>query len=559
MEIENLVKRSLPVSELLSLLEASDFELAMRLKMDPRQDDVYGRTKEVAGKMVRRRAAHLLLRKLGPAQYLDSERILDAIDRERMTYRIQYLSQQMKETGPIVNKGVDGFLKKAGDYRPERAIITGLGGSGIGALMAVELLNNMGYFIPVEIRRDYPGRHMQVGPSTLMILCSFSGNTEETLFAYECAIKESAQVICIATGGVLKEQATSRGHTFIEIPIKNGFKGAQVIQTPRESVGFSLMIFLSIFSRLGLATRDGSGFNVDELDLNHVSGKIDRLDEMWGPGIPFDRNLAKQAALYFMYGSKDSEGFDPSSLRIPVIIVDSSNASLGVRIENQFGESVEGFIKVLTFAEDIHNEIEALASLALEPKFLNERPPYAFIALRSADEAGRATQRLNKTLEELFQKNGIDYLSLEAEGDTPFERKLYLLKLLDYIRAYACLLRGSKPLPVPFMDRMKRIMWSCPTVEDEHLLDLLSDNDRIWTVEELERNEDRGISAYPLLRANLKRLKNADLIRIDEVGRITITKRGEMSRCPINRQQHQTVVKSDVKRRKRCNSPGFQG
>ena len=62
-------------------------------------------------------------------------------------------------------------------------VVTGLGGSAIGGdLLRVYTAGKMA--VPVIVNRDYvlPGF---VGPDTLVFAVSYSGNTEETLSAYE--------------------------------------------------------------------------------------------------------------------------------------------------------------------------------------------------------------------------------------------------------------------------------------------------------------------------------------------------------------------------------------
>src|SRR3546814_9887227 len=92
--------------------------------------------------------------------------------------------------------------------RPPRVLLVGLGGSAIGADVAATIAMDLSA-TPVQVIRNY---HLPpLTPDTLVILCSFSGNTEETLAAFEGVERAGGRGIAITTGGVLKER--SEEHT----------------------------------------------------------------------------------------------------------------------------------------------------------------------------------------------------------------------------------------------------------------------------------------------------------------------------------------------------------
>jgi len=87
-------------------------------------------------------------------------------------------------------------------------VIAGLGGSAIGG----DFLR-AGYeatlTLPVTVIRDYhlPG---YVDENTLVFATSNSGNTEETIAAYEAAKKARASIVAFSTGGTLSERSSGR-------------------------------------------------------------------------------------------------------------------------------------------------------------------------------------------------------------------------------------------------------------------------------------------------------------------------------------------------------------
>ena len=83
----------------------------------------------------------------------------------------------------------------------ESIVILGMGGSAITGLLMKELLkNDIDISIHVNQGYDIP---KWVNNKTLIIACSYSGNTEETLNTFEKCHKENAKIIGFTTGGKL--------------------------------------------------------------------------------------------------------------------------------------------------------------------------------------------------------------------------------------------------------------------------------------------------------------------------------------------------------------------
>ena len=78
----------------------------------------------------------------------------------------------------------------------ENVVITGLGGSGIGGKIATQLLTDQ-LKVPVVINNDYSLPEF-VSTKTLVIVSSFSGNTEETLAALKIAQDKNAEIAWLA-------------------------------------------------------------------------------------------------------------------------------------------------------------------------------------------------------------------------------------------------------------------------------------------------------------------------------------------------------------------------
>src|SRR4051812_47179385 len=75
------------------------------------------------------------------------------------------------------------------------AVISGMGGSGIGGNITIEAVAAE-LRIPIIVNKDYALPHY-VNKHTLVIISSYSGNTEETVNAFDEALEKGAKIVCI--------------------------------------------------------------------------------------------------------------------------------------------------------------------------------------------------------------------------------------------------------------------------------------------------------------------------------------------------------------------------
>jgi glucose/mannose-6-phosphate isomerase len=119
-----------------------------------------------------------------------------------------------------------------------------------GSWMAAALLRDSGITtVPLHIHRAYGLPHW-IDQNTLVIASSFSGNTEETISAYEKAKALGVPLVGVAAGGELEKRCNQDGIPFIKIPAN-----PPTLQ-PRCATGYTIGIFAALLSGLGLATPD---------------------------------------------------------------------------------------------------------------------------------------------------------------------------------------------------------------------------------------------------------------------------------------------------------------
>ena len=146
-------------------------------------------------------------------------------------------------------------------------LISGLGGSGIGGSIVSELVSKDAS-VPIMVNKDYfiPAF---VGPSTLVIISSYSGNTEETIQSMKFAIQRGAKIVCISSGGKIREIALKNKFDYIEIP--SGMP-------PRACLGYSLTQLFFILNAFGIIS-DGYKGQLKDAIKNIVENERYIIDE----------------------------------------------------------------------------------------------------------------------------------------------------------------------------------------------------------------------------------------------------------------------------------------
>lgn len=205
----------------------------------------------------------------------------------------------------------------------QHVIIAGLGGSGIGGRIAKAWFTSS-FPLPIEVVADY-SLPAYAGKQSFIILGSYSGNTEETLAAYEKAKEVGAFVITMSSGGKLTEWA-KRDELICE-PIESGYQ-------PRMALGYSLTYQLLILAELA-----GQSIQDELREISHaVESEREELEETGG-------------ALM--------ERFSRSMRNKFVVVSDAWFEPIGIRLAQQIQENAKAECFVHVIPEMNHNVIES--------------------------------------------------------------------------------------------------------------------------------------------------------------------------------------------------------
>ena len=168
---------------------------------------------------------------------LDQYTQFSQLDPSDMLSHIVGLPEQLQKAWEL------GLSLKLPSMQPvNRVVVAGMGGSAIGADLLASYLSDKAT-VPVFIQRDYGLPAFAFGKETLVVVSSHSGNTEESLSAFEAASRSKCQIVVVTTGGRALDEAQSLG-----VPVWSFVHKGQ----PRAAVGFSFGLLLALFVRLGL-------------------------------------------------------------------------------------------------------------------------------------------------------------------------------------------------------------------------------------------------------------------------------------------------------------------
>ena len=290
----------------------------------------------------------------------------------------------------------------------QNVVISGLGGSGIGGSIAAFLTESEAR-IPVAVNKNYflPN---YIDSNSLVIICSYSGNTEETVNCLKEAIKKSAKIICITSGGKIAEEAIKNNLDIIAIP--GGMP-------PRSCIGYSLIQLFYVLSHFGVIN---AGF---EKQFEAAANLLD--DE--------ENSILIEAKLIA----------EKLFNKTPIIYSEASTEGVSIRFRQQLNENSKILCWHHVFPEMNHNELVG---------WRDQRNDLAVIILRNNTDYER-TQKRMEISKQTFKKYCPTIIDLYSKGNSAIEKTMYLVNITDWISCFLADLRGVDPVEVNVIDHLK--------------------------------------------------------------------------------------------------------
>jgi glucose/mannose-6-phosphate isomerase len=317
---------------------------------------------------------------------------------------VQNFPQQLKEAVSIGEKA---------EIRPSQAgihncVITGLGGSGIGGTIVSEIVAH-DCKVPIVVNKDYflPAF---VNENSLVIVSSYSGNTEETIQAMEAALEAKAKIVCITSGGKIAELARENKCGLIIIP--GGMP-------PRACLGYSLTQLFFVLNKLQLI---GDSFK------NQLNAAIALIET--------EQNAIRSEAAVvadFLYK------------KMPVIYTVDGYNGVATRFRQQINENSKMLCWHHILPEMNHNELVGWAGGSDE---------IAVVILRNKTDYSRTQERI-KISKEVFSKHTSNVKEIWSKGDSQLEKSIFLIHLTDWVSCYLADKKGIDAVEVDIINHLK--------------------------------------------------------------------------------------------------------
>ncbi len=304
------------------------------------------------------------------------------------------------------------------DYqKAKNIIICGMGGSAIGADLVRTFLPE-DLRVPVSVHRDYD-LPAYVGPDSLVILSSYSGETEEVLSSFYDALAKKAKMFVVAGGGTLIELAKANNLPFYQFSYAS---------QPRATIGFVFVALTVLFEKLNVFK--------NHVDIEKTAKHLESVIADLAPEVPTEKNKAKLLA----YKTFDS---------LLVVVGSGILSEVARRWKCQFNENAKAFAFFEILPELNHNMVEGI-------HFPTElRDQALFLFLENSFDHPQNNKRF-AILKELFDHQNVRYEVIEPQGDTPIEQKLSSVIFGDYASFYLAILNNINPTPVDTIQWAKK-------------------------------------------------------------------------------------------------------
>ena len=298
----------------------------------------------------------------------------------------------------------------------DNILICGMGGSAIGGDFVRTVLKD-DFKIPIFVNRDYDLPNW-VSQNTLIIICSYSGNTEETISCYNSTFDNNIKPIVISSGGHILEDAKKNNFDFVKLP-----KGIQ----PRAAFGYSASLLLLTLVKIGIIDKKYSDqlFNSIE-SIKNNSSKYSSLS---------DRNDALELSK-IIYN------------KFPIIYCTLNTEVVAFRLRCQLAENSKILSSHFVLPEQNHNEIEGFSN--------NDISNYIILWLKDRNDNERTIKRINIT-SKLLKKIKYQFVYSE-KSDSLIERLFNLIYLFDWVSFYCAIHHRTNPTPVNTILELKSLM-----------------------------------------------------------------------------------------------------
>lgn len=325
--------------------------------------------------------------------------------------------QQIAESKKIFEQAAISLEKE----RIQNILYLGIGASGLaGDLLHDVLFDDLKK--PMDVVRSYFSPQF-CDEHTLVIASSYSGETEETLSATKMAFESGAQIVCVTSGGSLKQFAEEKQLPLIELPSQF---------TSRQAFGYLFFPVYHLFGKLELI----KNYDAELEDLIKFVKDIGRRNDYPNTnGYVLSRELANTI-----------------QNKIPIIYSTAPYLkSVSLSWKNEIQQKAKSLAFFNVIPEMNHNEI--IGWEWDSPALKN----FIVIFLENKDVHPRIFKRIELT-KQIIKSKGVEVVDIYAEGNTVMEKVFCLILLGDWVSYYLALLYKKDPSEIKHVEFLKKEM-----------------------------------------------------------------------------------------------------
>ena len=271
-------------------------------------------------------------------------------------------------------------------------LVCGMGGSALPGLLLQSLLPNKN----IITYRDC-GLPQNITKNTFVIAVSYSGNTEETISAYQKAKKQNVPLALIASGGKLQKLAKKNKDAFVKIP-----SGIQ----PRIALGYQFRALVELVN----------------------APKPDKIK-------PNTEKIAREA-------KKLAKNIGSS---IPLFYASTQNKALAYVAKISINENAKRHSFYNVFPELNHNELEGYETFCKN---------LFIVFLKDKKDDKRIQNRMELTIK-LIEKKGYPVYTFDICGDDWYNRIVCSILFTNWLSYYLAINASIKPEPVDLIEEFK--------------------------------------------------------------------------------------------------------
>lgn len=299
-------------------------------------------------------------------------------------------------------------------------VFCGMGGSAIGSDIACDLPQKL-VRKPLHVVREY-NLPAFVDQESLVVVVSYSGETEEALSCFREGHERGAKLLVITSGAKLAAEASAVGATVYKFDFK---------APPRDALGYLLASLPRVLAAAGV-------LQPKEADMTKAIAGLGTLVPRLGPNVPTKENRAKELA-YLLYD------------HVPMVIGSGTLRGVARRWKGQFNEHAKSASYFDLLPEADHNTVEGFQ---FPPRF---RDDVVVLVLHSTYDHPEVVKRAH-LLEKFLDTQHVAWHEpkLGLPQQDLWGEKLSLVALGDWVSYYLALLYRTDPAATPAINALKR-------------------------------------------------------------------------------------------------------